>query len=231
MTLPELALALLSIFVLVVILVPAFQSARQASRRAACARNIEMIGAGWAAYLEENESFPAIPSQPDWRYAGVTFTHLDQTARIDFARPLNRYLSDVWSNPVGDTIFQSPLDQGITDPDGMLGTGERTAYEAFGISYRANIFLLDARRAGIDEERRPLRETEVQVPPETMVVMGAPVWYEVLTQTGRNADWYAVPNAGNMLFLDGSVRFVTIEPGRFDGENVAFAPVPGKVRR
>ena len=27
-----------------------------------------------------------------------------------------------------------------------------------------------------------------------------------------HADWHGVPNAGNMLFLDGAVRFMTVKP-------------------
>jgi prepilin-type processing-associated H-X9-DG protein len=42
--------------------------------------------------------------------------------------------------------------------------------------------------------------------------MGDPVWYEVRESTGRVATWHGSPDAGNLLFLDGSVRFVPVEP-------------------
>jgi prepilin-type processing-associated H-X9-DG protein len=72
--------------------------------------------------------------------------------------------------------------------------------------------------------QRPLRLAEVTTPHAEMIVMGTPVWFEVLARTGRTADWFGKPRPeklpsgsseagqGNMLFLDGSVRFVIIDP-------------------
>jgi prepilin-type processing-associated H-X9-DG protein len=55
--------------------------------------------------------------------------------------------------------------------------------------------------------------------------MGDPVWYEVAEETGRKADWHGQPNAGNLLFLDGSVRFLTVRPRRIVGP-ILFDPAP-----
>ncbi len=214
---------------LLAVLLPALETARHMSRRALDVERQQAIFTGFAMYLDEFEAFPDAPIQPDWRYAGVTFAPASGEVMLDFARPLSRYFNERWRDERREPVFLSPLDGGITDPSGLSGTGERTAFRAFGTSYRANIFLLDARRAGIASERRPLALGEVETAHDSIVLLGAPVWYETLEETGLLANWYGVPNSGNMTFLDGSVRFVTIHAGEYDGE-VAFAPVKGAVQ-
>src|SRR5262249_45701782 len=65
--------------------------------------------------------------------------------------------------------------------------------------------------AGVDSEHRGLKLSEVTAPHSETVIMGTPVWFEVLAHTGRSANWFGVSGAGNMLFLDGSVRFITVD--------------------
>lgn len=228
-SLRELIFSIVLIVMLLAVLLPALETARQMSRRTLDEQRQSSIFTGWSIHLDDTEIFPDAPIQPDWRYAGVTFARASDAVALDFSRPLSRYFTDNWRDDQHEAIFHSPLDQGITDPTGLAGTGERTAFRSYGTSYRANIFLLDARRAGIAEDRRPLRVSEVETPPSSLVLFGAPLWYETLESTGLQADWYGVPNSGNMTFLDGSVRFVTIRPGEYDGE-VAFAPVPGLIK-
>jgi prepilin-type processing-associated H-X9-DG protein len=64
------------------------------------------------------------------------------------------------------------------------------------------------------------------------VLLGDPIWYEVAHNTGRDANWHDKPNAGNILFLDGSVRFLTIKPRTDRNQPMVFDPVmPGSARR
>lgn len=59
--------------------------------------------------------------------------------------------------------------------------------------------------------------------PYRMLVMGDPVWYERAEDTGRSANWHGVAGAGNLLFLDGSVRFLSVRPRKVVGP-IVFDP-------
>ena len=221
-TLLELFVSLSAVSVLLALLVPALSSARVVSRRTLCAVNQRLIGQAWSAYVDSNEGrFPVLYVQPAWMYAGVRFSSIDGTAFVDFNRPLNRFLPQHWSTASGE-VFRCPSDRGITDEYGEIGTGRRTAYQAFGTSYRANSRLLAPSADG--EPGRGLRRGAVTTASSRLVVMGDPVWYETLAGTGRLASWHGKPDTGNLLFLDGSVRFLAVEPAPARGPAV-FDPV------
>ncbi len=206
-TLLELVISLTVVGALLVVLLPALTSARMSSRRALCMGNQRLLNHAWENYLHgNNERFPALLVQPSWMYGGVRFSRLNGAPFLDYDRPLNRYLPGHRMAGSGEILFECPADRGITDEQGQIGTGRRSAFEAFGTSYRANAKLL-AGHAG-----RGLQRDRITTSPSRLVVMGDPVWYEVRENTGRIASWHGFPNAGNMLFLDGSVRFVTIAP-------------------
>ena len=87
-------------------------------------------------YLEANDGrFPVIHDQPAWKYGGVRFSRVDETtAFLDYNLPLNRYLSTHRLDAPAEALFRCPADRGITGETGGVGTGDRTAYEAFGTS-------------------------------------------------------------------------------------------------
>ena len=205
-TLLELVISVSAVSVLLAVLLPALSSARTASHRALCAGNQRLLGEALSDYLESNEGrFPVLYEQAAWMYGGVRFSRVNHTATLDHNRPLNRYLPASGAEP----LFHCPADHGITDELGRVGTGRRSAYEAFGTSYRANTELIGPRP---DTGGLGLRRDAITTGPSRLVVLGDPVWYEVRQRTGRFATWHGVPDAGNMLFLDGSVRFVRIVP-------------------
>lgn len=219
-TLLELLISLSAVSVLLALLLPALSSARVSSRRVVCAANQRQIGEAWSAYLDGSGGrFPVLYTQPGWDYGGVRFSSIDGSAFLDFNRPLNRYLTGSRPGVPGEQLYLCPADRGITDEHSEIGTGRRSAYQAFGTSYRANARLLEP-RAG---EPALLRDA-ITTAPSRLVVMGDPVWYESLADTGRRAEWHGRPRAGNLLFLDGSVRFLTIEPQPAVGPAV-FDPV------
>lgn len=221
----EVALSLAAIALLLAIMLPALSAARVTAHKAHCASNQRVLGQAWLSYLDEHGRFPEVYFDPAWNYGGVRFNIINRWPYLDFTRPLNRHLPVNLVDGSAEHLFHCPADTGITSPDQAgVGTGERSAFESFGTSYRANTRLLDARLAGIDNVQRPLRLAEVTTPHAEMIVMGTPVWFEVLARTGRSANWFGKPRAeklpsgsseagqGNMLFLDGSVRFVIIDP-------------------
>lgn len=224
----EVLVAIAIAIVLLSVLMPVLAAGRLRARTAACADHQRRIGQGWLDYLDEHEAFPLIPLQPGWHWGGVRFNSATGRPHLDFSRPINRPLAGDWRAPDGDVLFRCPLDEGITDPTGALGTGERTAYRAYGTSYRANHLLLNPPSEDADGEARvrtPLPLAAVAADHDRLLLMGAPVWFEVLSDTGRSADWYGRPGWGNVLFLDGSVRLVDIPAALRSGE-LAVDPVP-----
>jgi prepilin-type N-terminal cleavage/methylation domain-containing protein/prepilin-type processing-associated H-X9-DG protein len=213
-TLLELVISLAVVCALLVILVPALSTARKSSYRALCAGNQRLIGQAWSMYLDANDGrFPTIHDLPGWKYGGVRYSRVDQTtAWLDHNLPLNRYLPVHRLDAPAEALFHCPADRGITGETGGVGTGDRTAYEAFGTSYRANAALLAPPTAAGAGSGHGLHRNEITTAASRLVVMGDPVWYEVLESTGRVAAWHGKLDAGNLLFLDGSVRFVPVEP-------------------
>jgi prepilin-type processing-associated H-X9-DG protein len=217
----ELLVSLAVVSGLLAILLPALSSARMSSYRALCAGNQRLVGQAWVAFLEGNEGrFPTLFVQPGWLYGGVRFSSTDERPFLDYDRPLNRYLPVHHLDVAGEHVFRCPADHGITDEHREIGTGRRTAYRAFGTSFRANARLVGRR----DPAAGGLRRDQITTAPSRLVVMGDAVWYESLENTGRLAVWHGTPNAGNLLFLDGSVRFVVVEPRPAVGPAV-FDPV------
>ena len=118
-------------------------------------------------------------------------------------------------------IYCCPADAGITHVHDGVGTGGRTAFRSYGTSYRCNAVTVDARIAGLDDEARALFRSEITTPPSRFVLMGDPIWFETYQRSGRDANWHGKQNTGNILFLDGSVRFVPMRPRGKRGPAVA----------
>jgi prepilin-type N-terminal cleavage/methylation domain-containing protein/prepilin-type processing-associated H-X9-DG protein len=211
-TLLELVVSMVLVTVLLAVLLPAMASARRDSRREECADNQRRLGEAWAVYAEDHAgSFPYVPARPSWHYGGVRFSIVDGSPFLDMKRPLTPYVGGGRGKPAVE-VFRCPADKGITGETRGVGTADRTAYEANGTSYRVNSHLVDARLAGLEGEHRGLRRDEIFTVPSRLVVMGDPIWYEIWAQTGRDAAWHGDPDKGNLLFLDGSVRYMTIQP-------------------
>jgi prepilin-type N-terminal cleavage/methylation domain-containing protein/prepilin-type processing-associated H-X9-DG protein len=211
-TLLELTISLALISVLLAVLLPALASARVVSSREQCASNLRHCGHAWHSYLEDHAgAFPHVPAQPAWHYAGVRFSPVDDRPVLDPRRPLNPYLPSTADAERG-AVVHCPADAGITDEAGTVGTGRRTAFRSFGTSYRANAALFDTARPEPDgsTRRRGLHRDEIATVPTRLVVMGDPIWYEVHRATGRQATWHGEPGHGNLLFLDGSVKYMRI---------------------
>jgi prepilin-type N-terminal cleavage/methylation domain-containing protein len=209
-TLLEFAISIVMIAVLIAILLPALSAGRVASRRSVCADHLRELGEGIAQAVEHDDAFPGLYSEAGWRWGGFRFSRAMGRPYLDYDRPLNPHLELMAPIPRLYELFQCPADSGIRGDLETTGTGLRTAFQAYGTSYRANDRLFDARLAGVSDVNRPLRLGEITMAPSKLVVLGDPVWYEVYEQTGRHADWHEQPGLGNLLLLDGSVRFQSV---------------------
>jgi prepilin-type processing-associated H-X9-DG protein len=233
-TLLEVGVSLAVVVVLLAVLVPALAAARVRSHRATCAANLGECSHAWHMYMEDHGgAFPYVPMQPGWNYAGVRFSSVTGQAFLDTHRPLSAYLvlraeqgldaaATRSALSIAD-VLRCPADTGITGESSGFGTGERTAFRSFGASYRANGRLLDARQAGLPDEHRGLRRSELLTVPSRLVLMGDPIWYEIRERTGRDAAWHGDADMGNLLFLDGRVKYMRILPAPNEGPAV-FEP-------
>jgi len=220
----EVLIALIVIVTLLAITIPSLFTAREASYRAVCMSNQRIIGRAWEQYISDYGTFPYVPVvDRAWKWGGNVAATVPGNPQLDDQRPLNVYVrGSGYADPAH--LFCCPADRGIVGELGETGTGQRTACQSFGTSYRANSLLLDARPSGLDTEFRPLRRSEVTTSPSRMVVMGDAFWYEVLEDTGRHADWHGEPHTGNLLFLDGSVHTRPVLPKSQIGQAV-FDPI------
>lgn len=222
----EILVCVAVIAVLVGILLPTLAGAKAAGNRAVCASNLRQIHLGFHLYLQDNkEYFPRyadLPEETSWRYGGAAFVGPREIVMLDAGRPINRYLgadtSDMAAAAQTVALFRCPSDRGVVSD---AGTGTRAAasllprgscFREFGTSYRANAYLLDSTLAGIDEHARPLRMSEVHgATSRVLLLADAEWWFATRPQDdperALDASWHREKHKGNMLALDGSLRF------------------------
>jgi prepilin-type processing-associated H-X9-DG protein len=179
-----------------------------------------------------------VPNLPGWHYGGCRFSAVNDNAFPDSRRPLTPYLPVFRTNDTHEILWCCPADRGIGDATLGVGTGDRTAFRSYGTSYRANSAMLQpyspapdivsadnapAERLDTQEDLRGMMRSEITTAPSRLVLGGDAVWYEVAESTGSRADWHREKSAGNLLFLDGSVRFLTVKPKHIVGP-VVFDP-------
>lgn len=222
----ELLISLGIVAILLGLLIPALNLAREGARTTVCASNQRQVGLAWQGYMSEHEAFPAYTEMPEWRFGGARFVgpRQDRVPLLDEHRPINPYLvgdSDHATRAFAE-IFRCPSDTGFRftggSTPGASATGGATMFELRGSSYRANDYLLDASRLDPWRDPAPLTLSEVQVAPSSLLVAGDAQWHIAYAQqTSIDASWHQRPSAGNMLAHDGSVRFVDFsgEPRRY----------------
>jgi prepilin-type processing-associated H-X9-DG protein len=114
----ELLVVIAIIGVLVALLLPAVQAAREAARRASCTNNLKNIAIGLINYQDANKHFP-IGVMPEgdpvehWSWATLTLPYLEQQALYDRLNVSKRRLADLFkaaqTDPTQLIPVQTPL--------------------------------------------------------------------------------------------------------------------------
>jgi len=240
----ELLVSVAVIVVLLGLLLPLLIRARDLSYQTVCANNLRQLNAGWQAYLQDHkEQFPRHGMVPDWAYGGAEFVGADRVPVLAASRPINPYVAqaqpdDALGAAAADVVglFRCPADAGVADRAPALRGQARpsilpagTCFNQFGTSYRANPYLLDSTLAGIDGGRRALTLSEIQVDPSRLLLTADPAWWYATRERREpearlEATWHKKTDAGNMLAVDGSIRFM--EFAKWPGAEFALNPRP-----
>jgi len=130
-TLVELLVVIAIIGILIALLLPAVQAAREAARRSQCSNNLKQLGLALHNYHDTFKSFPSawihdsttLPTDYNlWGWSAMILPYVEQTALHDQIRPgpnhlellaaglLNGTSLGVLSEPV--SVFRCPSDQG-----------------------------------------------------------------------------------------------------------------------
>lgn len=212
----ELLITMGIVAILLGLLLPSLRYVRYAANGAVCATNLRQIGIGWRQYVDDHQAMP-FRAEADWKYGGASFLGAERRAVLSNDRPLNHYIVTESEQDTDGLayLFRSPMDRGYrwTEASGRPVTQDvfpqRTVFERFGTSYRANPLLLDERRLDPFAQAEPMAEHEIQTMPSRMLLVAVPQWQIAVDGEQRvEASWHPEPNTGNVLFLDGAVRLV-----------------------
>lgn len=121
-TLVELLVVIAIIGILIALLLPAVQAAREAARRSQCSNNLKQIGLALQNYHDTFKSFPpawilsrggASPANgdgyPQWGWGAMILPFMEQQALHDGLNVGKSHLADIAATPAGVALIQTPI--------------------------------------------------------------------------------------------------------------------------
>ncbi len=115
-TLVELLVVIAIIGVLIALLLPAVQQAREAARRMSCSNNQKQLGIALHNYHDTHGSFPpmivreATPTDASWAWSALILPMLEQSNIYDQLRVGKQTLADAANTTAGEDILGLPLE-------------------------------------------------------------------------------------------------------------------------
>ena len=218
-TLIELLVVIAIISLLVSILLPSLQKAKQLTRDVICASNLRNIGLGWYFYLNDNnDTFPMWRQNLHWMYGGKHPSIFNNEAgmwALDF-RPLNQYVELSTRNEAGIGLFRCPSDREISNNLGVTGgTKGYTTYEFFGNSYLLNRLLTVVWNDDFTQidPMKNFRLRDVKIPFQSLVLAGDCQWGYTVNDTFWDANFHNYDDRVPLLFSDGHAGVIQMIRG------------------
>ena len=222
-TLIELLVVIAVIAMLLAILLPALNKARQVSKRLACQSNLRQITLAWHMYLDDHDGafFQGMNAQFVYGgWEGIFF--------MDQPRPLNKYLSLPPTPKSQDQakVFRCPADKG----DRGL-----PYYLSDGTSYVTNILLIGQNRIGwlpsmdlrdaINSRLENLNRENVDNP-DRLLLIGDYEWSFQWSPSpdSQGVSWHGRKCHYNLAFLDGHVEYLHIRKGLYITDKYTILP-------
>ena len=114
-TLVELLVVIAIIGILVSLMLPAVQAAREAARRMQCSNNLKQIALALHNYNDAFQSFPPgnldydVPQSQEWGWPVFLLPYLEQTPLHGLLAPNDRRFVELLNHPVDRALCQTPL--------------------------------------------------------------------------------------------------------------------------
>ena len=214
-TLIELSVVVAIIALLVSILAPALNEARNLARITLCAANLRQIGIAWQSYLSSNDyTFSTGANHGHFFYGGkepsIASKLYPSSPLVLDHRPLNPYISMGEQDEPWAEVLHCPSDRPVI---GGVADGY-TCYDFFGNSYMANPWLLS------------LRLNDVQIAHPRVLLAGDYQWYLSYAASSVDAQFHRPEDWVNLLFLDSHVAFTRVWPYYEEGVRREYSISP-----
>jgi prepilin-type N-terminal cleavage/methylation domain-containing protein len=138
-TLVELLVVIAIIGILVALLLPAIQAAREAARRTQCANNLKQIGVALHNYHDTLDSFPPgfmlyDASGEEWAWSVFLLPYMEQEGLYNLLAPEQRRLRDVVADATDRTLVQTVIKDLLCPSDTVAKLSPRGPYDVHGPS-------------------------------------------------------------------------------------------------
>jgi prepilin-type N-terminal cleavage/methylation domain-containing protein len=244
-TLIEVLVVIAILSMLVAILIPGLNAARQAAKRVSCQSNLRSIANAWTGYLDDHDDYLLQGINTNVNYGGkqgkcapvfgsICFTQCPPAEKTPtLPKPLNAYLSLPGVIFEGAEVFQCPADKGSRDV-------QPSYFECIGTSYQTNNMLIgqdqiwfppNARCADVleyvNEHLRTMNRTRVFNPAKVILMGDYGWWATYVSWDDSRIEWHGVPDSHNVAFMDTRVEFLRIRKGMHVTPQYSVIPLKG----